>query len=452
MSLGAVGQIWKGTATTAFGEGARRPAEIAFGAAQMAAAGASMVAATGAPGGAWSALDMADPAGAAARSGLAELKGSARRYGERPDAISRLAGQAEGKLPTSGWEDVGGWVTAAALVLPSWSTGPANGKDKPGAAGGREDPIDAWTRSVYEAKTKGYGQQQAEAEGRDLLGEKLSRLARESMERRSQAETSAALKAAEAVTQDQAGLFDAQGRLKQEAVQAVRERMGDQAKAFQGHQGTADLAVLAAVAAHPQKTVEPGLFRQAAATAAPGVGEQAPGRTVPQAVGLDPAAAGAHFSAMNRFTRTSEQAGLTVEQRQQLLQEAHSDKGVSAELRRSVEVSLRKQQSQGQAAGLRVEDIIANAEAMPPTLQGPMAVQLPGDKTAPPSPSARPAAVGIAVPAGEVTTVLPGQTAQATPAPKSAPVATASASGRPGQTISPAGRSVSFEDPLAPKS
>jgi hypothetical protein len=423
---------------------------VAFGAAKLAAAGAAVAATAGSPGGAWSTLDMADPALSAGRSGLGDLKGGARRYGERPDAISRLANKAESNLPPGGWKDVGSWGTTAALTLPGWSTAnrKESGKSERSPLGPKEDPIEAWTRSFYEAKEKGHGHKQIEAEGRDLLGEKMSRLARESMERRSQAETAAALKAAESVAQSEE-MFDEKGRLRQEAVQAVRERMGDQAQSFSGKQGSQDLAVLAAVAAQPRKTVEADQLRQTAAAVAPGSGRQAPGRVVPQAVGLDPVAAGAHFSAMNRFSRVGEQAGLTVQQREQLLQEAHSDGGVSAELRRQIETSLLQQQDRGQAAGLRVEDVIAGAEAMPRTLQGPAAVQLPGEGSSQPAPAAAPA---------QAAAPAPARVRQpAAPAPSTAPTKTGTAPAPAGR-VTPATTTQTttvssgsgFDDPLAP--
>ena len=461
MSLGAVGSIWKGTATTALGEGARRPAEMAFGAAQLAAAGATMAAATSAPGGAWSALDMTDSAQAAARSGLAELRGSARQYGERPDAVSRLAGKVSDKIPTGGWEVI------PALALAGWVTG--DGKET-AAAGAKaagpqkeENPVDAWSRAFYEAKEAGFGRSrrsQVEAEGQDLLGEKLSRLARESMERRSQAETAAALKAAEEVagSKGREEMFDERGRLKQEAVQTVRAQMGDQARAFQGKQGAEDLAVLVAMAARPQKQVDPAQFWQAAAATIPGSGEQAPGRVVPQAVGLDPAAAGAHFSAMNRFSRVSEQAGLTVEQRGQLLQEAHSDKGISAQLRRQLETSLLQQQGRGQAAGLRVEDVIASAEAMPRTLQGPQAVYLPGEETGQPA-AATPAATTSSTPPTSPPRGPPKEVIPATgPVPQTRQGVEVTRSAVPAGQVTPGGLNgpttgtghATFDDPLAP--
>lgn len=418
-SLGAIGTIWKGSTTAALGEGAARPAEVALGAAKLAATGAALAATAGSPGGAWSAVGLADPAQVAAGFGLDDLKGSARKYGEKPDAISRLAN----KIPTGGWEEI------PALQLPGWT---AEGQGQAAAEKEKTRSPRTWAEQFYAAREKGYGRPQIEAEERDRLGEKLSRLAQEALERRSQAETMAALQAAEAVTQGQSRdqLFDAQGRLKKEAVQATREQMGEAARAFQGKQGSEDLAVLIAATARPQKQVAVAEFRQAAASVAAGVGEQAPGRVVPQAVGLDPAAAGAHFSAMNRFTRLSEQAGLTVEQRQQLLQETHSDKGISADLRGQLETSLRWQQAQGQAAGLRVEEVIAGAEAMPPTLQGPMAVKLPGEGVSQVAPTARPAAPMAAPPP-------PGRV---TPAAATAQV-------KPGGR---AGSGATFDDPLAP--
>ena len=74
-----------------------------------------------------------------------------------------------------------------------------------------------------------------------------------------------------------------------------------------------------------------------------GRGEQAPGRTVPRALGLDPAAAGGHFAAMNRFARLSEQAGLTEAQRRQLLREVQENGRVSDGLRGQIEGAMRRQ-------------------------------------------------------------------------------------------------------------
>jgi hypothetical protein len=94
---------------------------------------------------------------------------------------------------------------------------------------------------------------------------------------------------------------------------------------------------------------------------------------------LDPAAAGAHFASLNRFARLSEQAGLTPEQRQRLLHETRQGE-VSGNLRREIEAAIRRQQ--GQATGLKVDDVVGSAQALPETLQGPVAVRLPGGATA----------------------------------------------------------------------
>jgi hypothetical protein len=133
---------------------------------------------------------------------------------------------------------------------------------------------------------------------------------------------------------------------------------------------------------------------------------------------------------MNRFSRVGAQAGLTVEQREQLLQEVHSDKGVSASLRRQIETSLLQQQKQDQAAGLRVEDVIASAEAMPRTLQGPAAIRLPGE--------------GGGQPAAAAATPAPARVQSAAPAPAPA--------GRvaPAATQTAGASSPGFDDPLAP--
>lgn len=246
------------------------------------------------------------------------------------------------------------------------------------------------------------------------MGETLARRSQEVMARHSQAETMAVLEAAQQVAQAEGAdkFFDPEGRLKTEAVQAVRERMGQTAQAFTGSQGLRDLAALTAAGLQPQKRAEPEAFRQAAAEAKPGQGERAPGRTVPRALGLDPAAAGAHFAALNNFARVSEQAGLTAEQRQQLLTETQAGE-VSPGLRRQIEGVLRQRQQSGQAVGLKVDDVMAGAQAMPETLRGPIAVQLPGST---PAAKDRGAVTPSAPPAAAAAKPRPGDTEPASPA------------------------------------
>jgi hypothetical protein len=300
--------------------------------------------------------------------------------------------------------------------------------------------------------------------GRELLGETLAHRSQAAMARHSQAETMAVLQAAQQAVQAEGteSFFGPDNRLKVEAVQAVRERLGETARAFAGPQGSRDLAVLTAAGMQPRRQVEPAAFRQAAAEAQPGRGEQAPGRTVPRALGLDPVAAGAHFAALNQFARISEQAGLTPEQRQQLLQESQAG-AVSPGLRQQIEGVLRQRQPAGQAVGLKVDDLIASAQAIPETLHGPVAVKLPASVTATPAAPAvapiktplpvkesgvvtRPTPALATVPAGEAQPAV-AAAVKAAKLPASPPEAvtsgplkaSSSAAGR-GEAVLPSGR------------
>jgi hypothetical protein len=203
------------------------------------------------------------------------------------------------------------------------------------------------------------------------------------MARHSQEETTAVLRAArqaaaEARTRGGAkAFFRADGSLAPEGVKAVRERLDEKtARAFSGKKGERDLAVLTAAGLNPRREASPEAFRRATAEAQGWRGEAAAGRTVPRALGLDPAAAGEHFASLNRFARLSEQAGLTPKQRQRLLKEVQQEGKVSANLRLEIEASLRRQK--GKAAGLKVDDVVASAQALPKTLRGPVAVRMPG--------------------------------------------------------------------------
>jgi hypothetical protein len=263
-------------------------------------------------------------------------------------------------------------------------------------ASGDGQAVEAWAGRVYQARERGRGRKQvsdfsepsvplraepsrAEA-GRDLLGEDLTREAERAIGRHSQAETVTVLRAARrAAVEAQArgeSLIQADGSLSPEGVKAVRERLDEKtARAFGGARGERDLSALVAAGAQAQREARPEDFRRAAAEARAGRGEQAAGRTVPHALGLDPVAAGEHFASLNRFARLSEQARLTPEQRRQLLQEAQQGE-VSEGLRREIEAALRRP---GKAAGLSVDDLVAGAQALPATLRGPVAVRLPAD-------------------------------------------------------------------------
>jgi hypothetical protein len=165
-----------------------------------------------------------------------------------------------------------------------------------------------------------------------------------------------------------------------EGMRAVQAQLDEKTtQSFQGPQGQRDLAALVATGVQPRKEATPAQFRRATAQAKDGRGEQAPGRTVPRSLGLDPVAAGSHFAGLNRFTRLSEQAGLSAEQRGQLLREVQQDGKVSAKLGKEIESSLRQR---GGSGVRRMEELVKSAQALPETLKGPMQVHLPGGQVA----------------------------------------------------------------------
>ena len=180
-----------------------------------------------------------------------------------------------------------------------------------------------------------------------------------------------------AVSRKTGELISPDGRLTAAGVRQVKEQLDEKtAQAFSGLQGQRDLAVLTGVAWQTDKTVAPQQFRQAVARAEDGSGDKAAGRRVPRALGLDPVAAGAHFAGLNRFARLSEQAGLSAEQRQQLLTETRQGK-VSASLRQELESTLQRRQAGSRGPGLNVDDLIAGASALPETLAGPGRLRFP---------------------------------------------------------------------------
>jgi hypothetical protein len=93
-------------------------------------------------------------------------------------------------------------------------------------------------------------------------------------------------------------------------------------------------------------------------------------------LGLDVVSTGAHFASLNRFTKLSEQAGLSEAQRQRLLAAVRQEGEVASPLRRELEAALRRRQEQRLAAGLKVDDLVASARRLPETLEGPLAVRL----------------------------------------------------------------------------
>lgn len=412
-SLGAVGSVWMGATTGVLGQGARQPAQTALGAAKLAAAGATM-AVTARSVGAWQSLDVVTPAGEAARSGLADLRQGApqpmaqldrKLQSTLPAPLARLTANSTGSqssstaaaqpaipLPGALWPasvDQPGAVsrvplTASPAIPPPTDTLPSSPPlmNNPGAAvygtGETDDrTVERWAEQVYQARARrGQGRQQAAETGKLLLGEELAGEASGAMARHSLAETRAVLQATRqaAANLPPEQFIRADGTITQAGLQAVQAQLDPAtAAAFQGKRGQRDLAALMAAELRPRKEVQPEAFRQAAARAADGRGEQSLGRTVPRALGLDAAAVGAHFAGLNRFTRLSEQAGLTPKQRQQLLQEVAQTGQVSTGLRQELEASV---QRQGRV-GPKLDDVISSARALPETLHGPQRVHLP---------------------------------------------------------------------------
>lgn len=241
--------------------------------------------------------------------------------------------------------------------------------------------VEAWAAGMYRAGEQGgRGQRQALEEGRELVGEELSRAAIQAMNRHDREQTLAVLRTArQAAAEIEArgeSPVQSDGSLNPRLVEAVRDRLDAKTEqAFAGTRGERDLVALVAAGAAAHREASPQEFRQAMAQARPGQGEQSPGRTVPRALGLDAVASREHFAGMNRFARISEQAGLTEEQRGQLLREVQQQGKVSDGLRREIEATIRQQGSK--AAGLSVDDLESGAQALPPTLRGPVAVRLP---------------------------------------------------------------------------
>lgn len=406
-ALSAVGTLWMGAATGAFGETARRPARGILGAAKVAAAGAGMYAAARS-GGLWRTADMAEPGLSGAQAGLRDMEqgdrlsrtaayGVQRPLSRLPEPLVRLAAPARemgveqtgatngrGSTPVAGYTAApvaaaAATTTAATASQPTVTPpSPASSSSAPVSPPGPRSTgaVDRWVAEVYQTGPTAPGQERLAARGQALLGERLAKEAQGAMARHSQAETEAVLQAA----RQAAGNLPAEqvvqnGRLDPELLARIRAGLDEKtARSFEGAQGERDLAALALAGLRPQMEARPEAFRQAAARAPEGTGEQAPGRTVPRSLGLDPVAAGSYFAGLNRFTRLSEQAGLTTEQRQRLLAEVQTKGQVSDGLRAELAETLRQKGRRG----ISVKELEAGARALPETLRGPVQVDLPG--------------------------------------------------------------------------
>jgi hypothetical protein len=427
-SLGAVGGVWMGATTGAFGEGARAPAQAGLGLGKVLLGGAAIGA------GGRVAGSLIQPAFEAVKSGVRDIGGELPsvdlaerkiRPGRLPESISRITGgDVSAAAPESApWSadvvapadqapvvgtvaafgaETGRWgfdgsrsASAAEARTPAQATRSASaaqpatggeGSQGTAASPAGDGKVDTWVTGLYQARERGQGSRQASETGRELLGEGLGREMERVASRHSQEDVTSALRAARQAAADTEAsgrsLVRADGSLDPEGLKAMRDRMGGAAAAFGGARGERDLAILAAAGVQARRESTPEEFQKAMAGAPDGQGERAAGRTVPRALGLDPVAAGEHFAGMNRFVRLSQQAGLSPELRQRLLQEAQQDK-ISDGLRRDLEASLRKQAAGGKAAGVSVDSLVAGAQALPPTLRGPVAVRLPGASQTP---------------------------------------------------------------------
>jgi hypothetical protein len=488
-SMGALGAVWMGSSTGLLGNAAAQPARAAMGVAKMGATAALMgaggamsfmdLAETGYEGFRSGAKDL--------RQGApGTMKYVDKQAGRMPTSLARLAQAGLGsegtdeRSATGDARQTGPLTTlATAMAAPlavgalaaSSRSGSANidqtephnhqqhsSSGQPGANGHqskrwaaaaslsslaaartmtarnghqanqqRQTGVNRWLDQVYQAQQTQRGQKQASEKGRDLLGEDLAWKAERALGRHTKAETKTVLDTAQQVaTENDRDELVQNGRLTGQAITSVRDKLDpDTARAFSGQKGAWDIAALTAVALQQQSAVEPEEFRQAMAKAEAGWGQDSPGHNVPRTLGLDPVAAGAHYTAMNRFVRLSQEAGLTETQRERLLEEAQAGQ-VSDETRAEIEASLQQQQKQGHGSGVTTADVIAGAMAMPVALSGPEQVWTTPDKS-----QAQPGQ-----PAGQVTNTVKTQSA-ATPREKkrsSRQVAAGQVSGQPMQS------------------
>jgi len=250
----------------------------------------------------------------------------------------------------------------------------------------RQAAVNRWADQMYQAKQAQRGQKQASEKGRDLLGEDLAWKVERAVGRHRPAEVKAVLDTArQMASEHRRNELVRNGRLTRQAITAVRDKLDvETAQAYSGQKGMWDLAALTAMTLQQQATASPEEFRRAMAAAESGWGKDSPGHKVPRALRLDPVAAGAHYTAINRFARLSEEAGLSVEQRGRLLVEAQTGQ-ISDDLRTEVEASLQKQREKGQGLGVTTAAIVASALAMPTTISGPEQVWTTPEKSHRPS-------------------------------------------------------------------
>jgi hypothetical protein len=431
-SLGALGAVWMGSATGLLGRGAAQPARTTMGLAKMGAA-AALLGAGGAMSAfdlAETSYEGVRSGGKDLRHGApGTMRAVDRQVARLPVSLSRLAqsglGQPavlasstegatnedasrNGSLATSLATTLATPLAVGALVASAGSRESTNGRDNdqsqaygPGTNGipaqrwtglaatslsspaltqnsghpsrqRRQVEVTHWVEQMYQARQLQRGQQQVSESGRDLLGEDLTWKVERAIGRHSPAEVSAVLETARQVAgEHERDELVRNGRLTGQALTAVRDRLdGETLQAYSGQKGMWDLAALTAVALQGQATASAEEFRQTVAGAESGWGQESPGYQVPRRLRLDPVAAGAHYTAINRFVRLSEEAGLSGAQRERLLAEAQTGQ-LSDELRAEIEATLHEQREQGQGLEVTTAAVVASALAMPATISGP---------------------------------------------------------------------------------
>ncbi len=242
-----------------------------------------------------------------------------------------------------------------------------------GAPERRQPQLDGWLNDAWRSQQTGRGAVRVQAQAQTLFGEQLAAEVGRAVNRHEQTEIEQVVAATRRAAAEMSPAEIARaGQVTGAGLAAIRAELpADTAAAFQGRRGEQDLTALAEATLQREMTASPVAFREALATANAG---QA-GRDVPAQLGLDPVAAGPYFSALNRFAQVTDDAGLSVEQRRQLLAETQTG-AVTPELRAGIEDSLTRQAGRrGQESRLTADDVLNSALALPPTLSGP---ELPG--------------------------------------------------------------------------
>ena len=238
------------------------------------------------------------------------------------------------------------------------------------------DSTRRWIGRWYEAQANKRGQLAVQQEGRSLLGEELSQALDPVLRRHTRDQTGSVIEAAQRVKQGGTSLLNQKGEVSALALTQVRGALDPQLKKrFASRQGRQDLETLVATAGQGRREAEPKAFRSAVAQAKPGFGEEAAAQRVPRQLSLDPVAAGAHAAGLNRFSRLSDEAGLSTPQKEKLLNEVQTRGQVSVDLKEELTNHLARREGEKPSA-LTADDVIAGAQSLPKTLSGPQRISL----------------------------------------------------------------------------